>query len=86
MTQAAAGASVRSVVFILSDEIFPCPPLLSQYEAGAGPCTPAPCHSGAGGVSPYLVIKHLNNDFYCLFLNVYCILSVCLSVCLKDVT
>ena len=77
----AAGASVRSVVFILSDEIFLlCPPLLSQYEAGAGPCTPAPCHSGAGGVSPYLVIKHLNNDFYCLFLNVYCKLSVCLFV------
>ena len=76
MTLCAAGASVHSVVFILSDEIFPCPPLLSQYEAGAGP---AP-----GGVAPHLVIKHLDNELYCLFINLYC-LSFFLSGGLKDV-
>ena len=72
MTQAAAGASVRSVVFILSDEIFLlCPPLLSQYEAGAGPCTwgcvSSPCYQ----TSQYSALLSFHKSILPVFLSVW---------------
>ena len=54
-----------------------CPTKYSRVRL----CFPNTRHELApapGGVAPHLVIKHLNNELYCLFINLYC-LSFCLS-------